>query len=65
MKPYNGYNAIITYKSDDNFMVGKVFAISDYVGFHGESIDELEQRWRKLLKNLLKVVDIICHTRDK
>lgn len=53
MKPYKGYNEIITYDSDDNIMAGKVFGISDYVGFHGESIDELEQKFHEAVDDYL------------
>lgn len=65
MKPYKGYSAIITYDPDDNLMVGKIFGIRDYIGFHGKSIDELEQQFHSAVDGYLDFCREVGKSPDK
>lgn len=39
---YKGYHAKIEYDPDDHIFVGRIIGLRDVVGFHGESVQELE-----------------------
>ena len=44
---YKGYAARIEFDAADRIFVGHVAGIRDTVGFHGASVDELEQAFRE------------------
>ncbi|MEW6220747.1 MAG: type II toxin-antitoxin system HicB family antitoxin [Thermodesulfobacteriota bacterium] len=44
---YKGYTARIEFDPDDNIFFGHLIGIRDTVGFHGESVVELKDAFRK------------------
>lgn len=42
MMTYNGYLARVDYDAEDHLFTGRIAGINDVVGFHGESVRELE-----------------------
>lgn len=53
MLEYNGYHATVTYDADNEIFVGEVFGITDSLGFHGSSIEELKQMFANSIDNYL------------
>ena len=54
MMEYKGYHAVISYDADDNILVGTVFGISDYLGFHGSSVEEAGAMFHQSIDNYLQ-----------
>jgi len=50
---YKGYFAKVEYDPDDHIFVGRVIGIRDVIGFHGESVAELESAFREAVDNYL------------
>jgi predicted HicB family RNase H-like nuclease len=44
---YKGYSARIEFDDDDRIFVGHLAGIRDIIGFHGSSVDELEQAFHE------------------
>ncbi|MDR2695776.1 MAG: type II toxin-antitoxin system HicB family antitoxin [Deltaproteobacteria bacterium] len=40
---YKGYSAIVRYSAEDACLVGHIAGISDIVGFHGDSVEEVRK----------------------
>jgi predicted HicB family RNase H-like nuclease len=51
---YRGYAARIEFDAEDRIFVGHVAGIRDTVGFHGMSVDELEQSFRQAVDDYLQ-----------
>jgi predicted HicB family RNase H-like nuclease len=52
---YKGYVARVEYDADDHIFVGHLAGIDAIVGFHGSTVDELEQRFREAVDHYLVV----------
>ena len=50
---YNGYFAKVEFDNEDHVFVGRIIGISDVVGFHGESVIELETAFHEAVDNYL------------
>ena len=50
---YNGYAARIEYDAHDRIFVGHLVGVRDIVGFHGESVEELETAFHEAVDNYL------------
>ncbi len=50
---YKGYYAKVEFDAEDRVFVGHIIGIKDVVGFHGESVEELEQSFRETVCNYL------------
>ena len=50
---YKGYFAKIEFDSEDRIFVGHIIGIRDVVGFHGESVAELETAFQEAVDNYL------------
>jgi len=50
---YKGYHAKIEYDPDDHIFVGRIIGLRDVVGFHGESVQELETAFAEAVDNYL------------
>jgi len=50
---YNGYAARIEYDAHDRIFVGHLAGVRDIVGFHGESVEELETAFHEAVDNYL------------
>ena len=50
---YKGYSARIDFDDEDRIFVGHLAGIRDIVGFHGSSVDELEQAFHEAVDDYL------------
>ncbi len=50
---YKGYLAKVEFDAADHIFVGRIVGIRDVVGFHGESVTELETAFRDAIDNYL------------
>ena len=50
---HNGYKARVEFDADDRIFVGHIVGIRDIVGFHGESVKELEMAFREAVDDYL------------
>jgi predicted HicB family RNase H-like nuclease len=50
---YRGYYAKVEFDPEDRIFVGRIIGIRDVVGFHGESVNELETAFREAVENYL------------
>ena len=65
MMKYKGYRAVISYDSEDNIFWGQVFGIKDSLGFHGTSINELEESFHNSIDNYLEACEKFGKTPEK
>ncbi len=52
---YKGYIARIEYDEEDCVFVGHLAGIKDIVGFHGSTVDELENAFHESVDNYLAI----------
>jgi predicted HicB family RNase H-like nuclease len=50
---YNGYSARVEFDALDRLFVGHLAGLRDVVGFHGSSVDELENAFREAVDDYL------------
>lgn len=50
---YKGYQARVEFDAEDRIFVGRIIGIRDVVGFHGESVAELESAFQEAVDNYL------------
>lgn len=50
---YKGYSARIEFDDEDRIFVGHLAGIRDIVGFHGSSVDELEEAFHEAVDDYL------------
>ena len=50
---YKGYFAKVEFDPEDHIFVGHILGIRDVVGFHGESVIELETAFKEAVENYL------------
>ena len=51
---YNGYSARVEFDSEDKVFIGHIAAINDVIGFHGESVRELEDAFHEAVDDYLE-----------
>ena len=56
---YENYAARIEYSADDGCFVGHIAGISDIVGFHGESVEELRAAFIEAVEDYLGTCDVL------
>ena len=59
---YKAYTAKIEYSSEDECFVGHIAGISDIVGFHGDSVNELRQSFEEAVNDYLETCEQIGKT---
>lgn len=55
MMKYKDYIARIEYDEEDRIFVGHLAGIKDIVGFHGSTVDELEEAFHESVDNYLAI----------
>lgn len=55
MMKYKGYVARIEYDEEDRIFVGHLAGIKDIVGFHGTTVDELEDAFHESVDNYIAI----------
>ena len=62
---HNGYSARVEFDADDRIFVGHIVGIRDIVGFHGESVSELEAAFRESVDDYLAACKKLGQAPDK
>lgn len=62
---HNGYSARVEFDAEDRIFVGHVVGIRDIVGFHGESVSELEAAFRESVDDYLAACQKLGQAPDK
>jgi predicted HicB family RNase H-like nuclease len=62
---YKGYFAKVEFDPDDHIFVGHIIGIRDVVGFHGESVPELEAAFQEAVDNYLAACAKLNHKPNK
>ena len=62
---HKGYAARVEFDAEDRILVGHIAGIRDIVGFHGESVDELEAAFHEAVDDYLAVCEKLRQTPDK
>ncbi len=52
---YKGYIAHIEYDNEDRIFIGHLAGIKDIVGFHGTTVDELENAFHESVDNYIAI----------
>ncbi|MBW2010511.1 MAG: type II toxin-antitoxin system HicB family antitoxin [Deltaproteobacteria bacterium] len=55
MMKYKGYIAHIEYDEEDRIFVGHLAGIKDIVGFHGSTVNELENAFHESVDNYIAI----------
>jgi predicted HicB family RNase H-like nuclease len=51
---YKGYKARIDFDADDHILVGRIAGINDVVGFHGNSVEEVEAAFHEAVDDYVE-----------
>lgn len=51
---YKGYAASFEYSDDDECLVGHIAGIKDRVGFHGKTVEKLEEAFHEAVEDYLE-----------
>ena len=51
---YDGYHAKIEYDQVDQIFVGNVIGINDSIGFHGKSVQELQEKFKTAIEDYVE-----------
>ena len=62
---YDGYSARVEFDAEDRLFVGHVAGIRDIVGFHGESVAELEAAFHEAVDDYLAACKQLKQSPDK
>lgn len=62
---YNGYSARVEFDAEDRLFVGHIAGIRDIVGFHGESVAELEAAFHEAMDDYLAACKKLKQSPDK
>lgn len=62
---YKGYFAKVEFDSEDRIFVGHIIGIRDIVGFHGESVSELEAAFHESVDDYLAACEKLHQNPNK
>ena len=54
---YKGYSARIEYSEEDKCLVGHIAGITDIVGFHGDTVSELQEVFEEAVEDYLETCE--------
>lgn len=54
---YKGYSADIEYSAEDKCLVGHIAGITDIVGFHADTVDELQVAFEEAVEDYLETCE--------
>ena len=57
---YRGYSARVEFDEADRIFVGHLAGIKDIVGFHGTTVDELQQAFRESVDTYAAISEEPC-----
>lgn len=62
---YKGYAARVEFDAEDRIFVGHIIGIRDIVGFHGETVNELEIAFHEAVDDYLAACEKLGQKPDK
>jgi len=62
---YRNYAARIDYDNQDRIFVGHIAGVRDVIGFHGESVEELEKAFHEAVDDYLAACDKLGQSPEK
>jgi len=62
---YKGYCAKVEFDPEDRIFVGRIIGTRDVIGFHGESVTELETAFHEAVDNYLAACEKLGQKPDK
>ncbi|MET3613348.1 putative HicB family RNase H-like nuclease [Rhizobium aquaticum] len=62
---YKGYNARVDYDAEDEIFFGRIAGIADGVGFHGQSVSELNAAFQEAVDDYLETCRKIGKSPEK
>ncbi len=62
---YKGYFAKVEFDADDKIFTGRVVGIRDVIGFHGESVSELEAAFTQAIDDYLAACEKLGQVPNK
>jgi predicted HicB family RNase H-like nuclease len=62
---YKGYAARVEFDAEDHIFVGHIIGIRDIVGFHGETVSELENSFREAVDGYLSSCEALGQRPNK
>ena len=62
---YKGFSARVEFDADDHLFVGHVAGIRDVVGFHGDSVNQLELAFQEAVDNYVAACKALGQRPDK
>ena len=62
---YNGFAARVEFDADDRLFVGHIAGIRDIIGFHGESVAELEAAFHEAVDDYVAACEKLGQSPDK
>ena len=54
---YKGYTARIEYSTEDGCLIGEIAGIRDIVGFHGDSVAELQAAFEEAVEDYFEMCE--------
>jgi predicted HicB family RNase H-like nuclease len=62
---YRGYSALVEYSAEDECLVGHLTGINDIVGFHGDSVEEMQRAFEEAVDFYLESCAKMGHEPNK
>ena len=62
---YNGFAARVEFDAEDRLFVGHIAGIRDIIGFHGESVAELEAAFHEAVDDYVAACEKLGQSPDK
>ena len=53
---YEGYSAVIEFDAEDEIFVGHVAGIADLIGFHAETVTDLETAFHEAVDDYIRTL---------
>lgn len=54
---YKGYSVHIEYSEEDRCLVGHIAGITDIIGFHGDTVSELQEAFEEAVEDYLETCE--------
>lgn len=54
---YRGFSAEVSYDPQDGIFVGSVVSVPDVLGFHADTLEELQGRFRACIDDYIKIIN--------
>lgn len=56
LRKYKGHSAVIEFDAEDEIFIGHVAGITDLIGFHAETVTDLETAFHEAVDDYLEIL---------